>query len=71
MREWRAWTTANGARFVNLFPTFFDVGPKLDVIRDYFILFDAHWNAAGHRLVAGSYLSLSGQPICGLPTGPG
>ncbi len=70
VREWRQWSESRGVRFINMFPAFFGLGPKLDVIRDYFIPFDAHWNAAGNRVAAGAYSSLAGLPTCD-PQGAG
>jgi hypothetical protein len=50
---WRAWAADRGAGFLDYFPLFVGVGDPRDVVRREFIPGDIHWNAAGHRLIAG------------------
>jgi lysophospholipase L1-like esterase len=50
VRHWRAWSAERGVRFVNLFEPFFRE-PADQVLRQYFIAGDVHFNAAGHRLM--------------------
>jgi hypothetical protein len=53
VRFWREWAAEHSVHFIDLFPDFIPEGrdPK-EVIREYFIPGDIHWNEAGHRLVA-------------------
>ncbi len=52
--HWRTWCAENDVRFVNCFPRFFAGGAAAaDVVRDYFIAGDVHWNERGHALIAG------------------
>ena len=53
---WRDWAAAHGVRFIDLFPEFVDpaLGPR--AIAEYYIPYDVHWNAAGHRRVADALL---------------
>lgn len=54
---WRDWGRANGVGFLNFFPEFID--PAEDARRTiarYFIAYDYHWNAAGHRRIADALL---------------
>lgn len=52
---WRRWAGENGAGFIDLFPVF-TASDAADVLARYFIDFDVHWNADGHRLVAEAFL---------------
>lgn len=53
---WRAWAAREQAGFIDLFEVFFNEVDALgtaETIRRHFIPGDMHWNASGHRLVAG------------------
>lgn len=50
--HWREWCAAQAVDFVDLFPVFLDSGDSEQVIEQYFIPGDMHWNEAGHALVA-------------------
>lgn len=52
---WRRWSAAREVPFLSLFPAF-TKGPPREVLVRYFIPFDFHWNAEGHRLVADAFL---------------
>ena len=52
VEAWQTFAIRHGVDFVDLFPAFFDAGPVGQVLRDYFISQDVHWDAAGHALVA-------------------
>lgn len=56
VRRWRAFARANRVGFIDLFPKFIDGTPPEIVERRFFLKGDAHWNAAGHRLVAETVL---------------
>jgi hypothetical protein len=60
---WGRWAADNGAGFIDLFPVF-TATEAADVLERYFIDFDVHWNADGHRLVAESFL----ERYCGAPS---
>lgn len=53
VRFWRAWASRHSVRFVNLFPEFIKDGQSAtDIIAEYYINGDTHWNDKGHSLVA-------------------
>lgn len=52
-----AWCDRNGVPLVDLFPTFINQRPAPDVLRQYFIPHDVHWNAEGHAAVAETLLT--------------
>ncbi|MBT3307410.1 MAG: hypothetical protein HN377_13145, partial [Alphaproteobacteria bacterium] len=52
---WRDWAADKGVPFISLFPAFTKEKPRI-VMEKYFIPFDFHWNAAGHKLVADTFL---------------
>ncbi len=52
---WKEWSAARGSGFISLFPAFTEAGP-VETLERYFIPYDFHWNAAGHRLVAEAFL---------------
>ena len=52
VRFWRQWARTRDAGFVDLFPLFLDAGEAKEVVDQYVIPRDFHWNAAGHALVA-------------------
>lgn len=52
---WRQWCEQNGARFVDLFPAFFEEDTDT-VVRRYYIPGDMHFNDAGNRLIAAAFL---------------
>jgi hypothetical protein len=56
VRFWRAWAEKEGVLFFDLFPVFINGESKFEVYEKYFIRADAHWNAAGHALVAREFL---------------
>jgi lysophospholipase L1-like esterase len=58
---WRDWSRARGVPFINLFPVFTKGKPR-DVLERYFIPYDFHWNAEGHRLVAETFLGQYSPP---------
>jgi hypothetical protein len=50
---WRDWCIANGCvKFIDYFPTFFDLKGSEPFPARYFFDGDSHWNAAGNALVA-------------------
>jgi lysophospholipase L1-like esterase len=53
--SWREWADERGARFVNLFPAFFEADPAT-VLQRYYIPGDMHFNAAGNQLIAAEFL---------------
>ncbi|NQU60197.1 MAG: SGNH/GDSL hydrolase family protein [Rhodospirillales bacterium] len=52
---WRDWAKQRDVPFIDLFPAFTQAPPQ-GVLKKYFIPFDFHWNAAGHDLVAKTFL---------------
>lgn len=48
--HWRAWSAAQGIRFIDAFPPFF-VLPADTTLERYFLSGDVHLNAAGNRLI--------------------
>jgi hypothetical protein len=50
--HWRDWTALRGIGFVDLFPVFLDTGSAEQVVADFYIRGDMHWNQRGHELVA-------------------
>ena len=50
---WRAWAAGRHAGFLDYFPLFVGVGDAAETVRREFIAGDIHWNAAGHRVIAG------------------
>jgi hypothetical protein len=50
---WRAWAAERHAGFLDYFPLFVGVGDPRETVRRDFIPGDIHWNAAGHRVIAG------------------
>ena len=50
---WRAWAAEKGAGFLDYFPLFVGVADPRETVRRDFIPGDIHWNAAGHRVIAG------------------
>ena len=53
-RSWREFAAAHQVGFIDYFPVFATAGAPADVRDRYFIAGDSHWNAAGHRLIAGA-----------------
>lgn len=59
---WQAWTTDRNVQFINLFPAFISdeqnesYTHRKATIQKYYIPGEVHWNEAGHRLVAESFL---------------
>ena len=63
---WSSWAAERRVPLVNLYPLFVGREPMDSVVRKYFIPFDVHWSAAGHRLVADSLMaSVVGRLITG------
>lgn len=56
VRYWRDWCARRGVQFVDLFPAFFDGRDPREIVADYFIAGDLHFNEAGNRLVADRFL---------------
>ncbi len=52
---WRDWAAEKKVPFISLFPAFTGDEPRA-VMERYFIPFDFHWNAEGHKLVAKTFL---------------
>lgn len=50
--EWGAWARENGAEYISLFPLFVNQKPAEQILVQYYWKNDAHWNEAGHALVA-------------------
>ena len=72
VRIWRRWSEARGVRFVNLFPAFIAGEANADpltTLRRYYISGDFHWNRAGHRLVARTFLQQYTPPVHAEPAG--
>ncbi|MEW6156489.1 MAG: SGNH/GDSL hydrolase family protein [Verrucomicrobiota bacterium] len=61
VKYWEKWCATNRVRFVNFFPSFVPApggsNRSRDVLSDYFIPYDMHWNEAGHRLIARQLLA--------------
>lgn len=57
--EWSEWAKDNGAEFINLFPLFVSGAPPEEVVAQYYIPGDCHWNENGHALVAQELLRRS------------
>lgn len=53
---WRDWAASRQILFLDLFPSFVDPSMGDRAIADYYIPYDVHWNAAGHRRVADALL---------------
>lgn len=56
VRHWQSWAEKHGAVLVNLFPRFINQRPAAEVIEEYYIPHDTHWNEAGHLLAATALL---------------
>jgi hypothetical protein len=54
--HWRTWADRSGARFIDLFKPFFRDADREATIRAYYIRGDVHFNSAGHRQIANSFL---------------
>ena len=52
---WKDWAAERSVPFISLFPAF-TAGEPRAVMERYFIPFDSHWNAEGHKLVAKTFL---------------
>lgn len=68
---WQRWSEERGVRFVNLFPAFIAGEANADpmvTLRRYYINGDYHWNEAGHRLVARTFLQQYTPPVHAEPT---
>lgn len=66
---WRQWAEARGVRFIDLFAPFFAGTEGTERVRRYYIPYDVHFNAAGHRLVAEQFLASHGAGVA-LPGDP-
>lgn len=58
---WEAWCRERKVRFINYFPYFVKGNTpqeRLNMIERYYIPGDCHWNEAGHRLVAETFLAI-------------
>jgi lysophospholipase L1-like esterase len=49
---WRAFAEAHGTGFIDYFPDFIGDRNAIATVKEFFIPGDAHWSAAGHRLIA-------------------
>ena len=58
---WRDWAAKRNVPFISLFPAFTADEPRA-VLERYFIPFDIHWNAEGHKLVARTFLEKFSSP---------
>lgn len=56
VKIWKNWSNKHNADFINLFPKFINNTEGREIINDYFILGDVHWNKEGHKLIAKSLL---------------
>ncbi len=56
VRFWKNWAETHQASFMNFFPDFINGRPYRQVLWDYFIPGDVHWNEKGHKLIAESFL---------------
>ena len=54
--HWRQFCEENDVGFLNLFPVFIADRTPSETNAAYFIRGDAHWNEAGHALVAQAFL---------------
>jgi lysophospholipase L1-like esterase len=52
VKFWQSWANRRQITMLNFFPDFIDGREAMDVIREYFIPGDTHWNDRGHRLIA-------------------
>ena len=66
--EWKDWALRHSVPLVNLFPLFLDAeNSKEEIIRQYYISGDFHWNARGHARVAQFLLSPPTLPLWSNP----
>lgn len=72
---WRDYCAQRHIPLFNLYPTFADRGDAARVIDELFIAGDCHWNEAGHRVVANTWLDQrmaeSSLPAIPAAKGPG
>ena len=66
VKHWQAWVEEKDVEFLNYFPSFIkndcDEKCRYQVIEDYFIKGDTHWNANGHKLIADEFLTTISTP---------
>jgi hypothetical protein len=60
---WTAWARDRGVTLIDLFPAFVGGEDPLATIRQNFMAYDYHWNAAGHRIVAEGILKSGSLPL--------
>ena len=53
---WRSWAAEQQVSFINLFPHFIDDRDPRNVIKEYFIPGDVHFNHRGHEEIANLFL---------------
>jgi len=49
---WKQFSDEYGTGFINLFPDFFEGAPEVNVVEEYYIPGDVHFNEKGHEMVA-------------------
>ncbi|MBT5030667.1 MAG: hypothetical protein HOM55_00050 [Proteobacteria bacterium] len=66
VKHWQAWAEEKDVEFLNYFPLFIkdacDETCRYQVIEDYYIKGDTHWNANGHKLISDEFLSTVSTP---------
>jgi hypothetical protein len=56
---WREWAKKHSVAFFNFFPIFIlSEGNPKDILKQYFIQGDVHWNEKGHLLIAKNFLEM-------------
>lgn len=54
VKVWQDFAAKHGCAFLDYFPVFSRLGAPGTVAKDNFIAGDVHWNAGGHKIVAGA-----------------
>lgn len=60
VKIWEEWTDDNDVNFINLFPSFIKLNltetEKLDIMSEYYIPYDLHYNREGNKLIAKEFI---------------
>lgn len=61
VKIWKKFSKKNKINFLNLFPLFVEANRSFkenkEIIKEYFIPFDIHYNRKGHRVIANAFLN--------------